>query len=68
MNEVLEQDKQEPKKQRHTAKRIFGRLKVERVYTGGYTMAKDAVQKWKATTKEVFVPLSAMLASGRDGP
>ena len=34
------------------------RLKVERGYTGGYTMVKDAVQKWKAVTKEVFVPLS----------
>jgi transposase len=58
IHEVLEQDKQEPKKQRHTAKRIFDRLKVERGYTGGYTMVKDAVQKWKAVTKEVFVPLS----------
>lgn len=58
IQEVLEQDKQEPKKQRHTAKRIFDRLKVECGYTGGYTMVKDAVQKWKAVTKEVFVPLS----------
>ncbi|MBL7192730.1 MAG: IS21 family transposase [Pirellulales bacterium] len=58
IHEVLEQDKQEPKKQRHTAKRIFDRLKEERGYTGGYTMVKDAVQKWKAVTKEVFVPLS----------
>jgi hypothetical protein len=33
---VLEQDKQEPKKQRHTAKRIFDRLKVERGYGFGY--------------------------------
>jgi hypothetical protein len=33
-------------------------LKVERGYTGGYTMVKDAVQKWKVTTKEMFVPLS----------
>ena len=58
IHEVLEQDKKEPKKQRHTAKRIFDRLKAERVYSGGYTVVKDAVQKWKATTKEVFIPLS----------
>jgi hypothetical protein len=58
LHEVLEQDKQEPKKQRHAAKRIFDRLKVERGYTGGNTMMKDAVQKWKAVTKEVFVALS----------
>ena len=39
---------------RHTAKWIFDRLKVER----GYTMVREAVTKWKATTKEVFAPLS----------
>jgi len=58
IHEVLEHDKQEPVKQRHTAKRIFDRLKVERGYTGGYTMVKEAVRTWKDTTKEVFVPLS----------
>jgi transposase len=58
IHEVLEQDKNEPRKQRHTAKRIFDRLKAERDCSGGYTVVKDAVQKWKATTKEVFIPLS----------
>jgi len=58
IHEVLEQDEQEPTKQRHTAKRIFVRLKKERGYIGGCTMVKDAVQKWKATPKKVFVPLS----------
>ena len=58
IHEVLEQDKKEPRKQRHTAKRIFDRLKAERGYTGGYTMVKEAVRTRKATTKEVFVPLS----------
>ena len=58
IHEVLEQDKKEPRKQRHTAKRIFDRLRAERSYSGGYTVVKVAVQKWKATTKEVFIPLS----------
>jgi transposase len=58
IHEVLEHDKQEPVKQRHTAKRIFDRLKVERGYTGGYTMVKEVVRTWKDATKEVFVPLS----------
>ncbi len=58
IHEVLEQDKKEPPKQLHAAKRIFDRLKIERGYTGGYTMVKDAVKKWKDTKKEVFVPLS----------
>ena len=58
IHEVLEQDKQAPKKQRHTAKRIFDRLRAEKGYTGGYTMVKEAVRAWKDVTKEVFVPLS----------
>jgi hypothetical protein len=35
IHELLEQGKQEPVKQRHTAKRIFDRLKIERGYTSG---------------------------------
>jgi transposase len=35
---ILEDDKQRPAKQRHTAKRIFERLKEERDFTGGYTI------------------------------
>jgi len=31
---ILEDDKQQPKKQRHTAKRIFERLRSEHAYTG----------------------------------
>ena len=31
-----------PKKQRHTAKRIFERL-IEEGYTGGYTVVKEVV-------------------------
>ena len=58
INEVLEQDKQAPKKQRHTAQRIFDRLKAERGYSGGVTIVKEAVREWKDATKEVFVPLS----------
>jgi hypothetical protein len=55
IHEVLEQDKQEPKKQRHTAKRIFDRLRAEKGYTGGYTMVKEAVRAWKDVTKENIV-------------
>lgn len=56
--EMLESDKQAPKKQRHTAQRIFDRLKEEHGFTGGYTIVKDVVRTWKATNKEVFLPLS----------
>lgn len=55
--EVLEQDKQDPKKQPHTVERIFDRLGMERRFTGGYAAVKDAVHKRKATMKQVSVPL-----------
>src|SRR3546814_19002674 len=36
----LEEDLQMPRKQRHTAPRVFDRLRDERVFTGGYTLIK----------------------------
>ena len=44
---ILEDDKQRPKKQRHTAKRIFDRLRAEHAFTGGYTIVKDYVREQK---------------------
>jgi transposase len=55
---ILESDKNAPKKQRHTALRIFERLRDEHGYQGGYTTVKDAVRAWKQSHKEVFLPLS----------
>ncbi len=55
--EILEQDKAVPKKQRHTAKRIFERIGQEG-YTGGYTQVKEAVRALRKSRQEVFVPLS----------
>ena len=37
---ILKDDKLRPAKQRHTAKRIFERLKEEHGFTGGYTNVK----------------------------
>jgi len=55
---ILEEDKQRPRKQRHTAKRIFERLRAEHRYTGGYTIVKDYVRQSKLGSQEMFVPLS----------
>ena len=41
---ILEADKTAPPKQRHTALRIFERLKAEHGYAGGYTGVKDYVR------------------------
>ena len=55
---VMDADKEVPRKQRHSAKRILDRLKAERGYEGGYTVVKEIVAEIKAMKREVFVPLS----------
>lgn len=55
---ILEADKAAPKKQRHTAKRIFERLRDEEGYTGKITVVQDAVRAWKQKQQEPFLPLS----------
>ncbi len=57
IHEILKADRKVPRKQRHSAKRIFDRLRREHDYEGGYTTVKDAVRQWKQTHKEVFLPL-----------
>src|SRR3546814_9602158 len=37
----LEEDLKVPRKQRHTAKRVFDRLRDERGFTGGYTRSEE---------------------------
>ncbi len=54
----LKEDKNQPKKQRHTAKRIFERIRDEHGYEGGYTIVKDYVRKQRLSSREMFVPLS----------
>ena len=47
IHQILEADRKAPKKQRHTARRIFERLRDEHGYTGGLTVVKEAVAAWK---------------------
>ena len=54
----LAEDNARPRKQRHTAKRIFERLHDECAFDGSYTIVKDYVRLRKRTCKEMFVPLS----------
>ncbi|MEO9515481.1 MAG: hypothetical protein ABJG55_07095, partial [Paracoccaceae bacterium] len=54
----LAEDKDRPRKQRHTAKRIFERLRDECGFDGGYTIVKDYVRGQKRGSREMFVPLS----------
>jgi transposase len=54
--QIIESDKDAPKKQRHTATNIYRRLREEG-YTGKYTQVKEAVHDIKKTQREVFMPL-----------
>ena len=58
IEEILKSDPQVHRKQRHTARRIFERLRDEHGYVGGETVVKDAVRAWKQHHREVFLPLS----------
>ena len=55
---ILEADKSAPPKQRHTAKRIFERLRDEHGFCGGYTVVKDYVRRARSHAREVFIPLA----------
>ena len=54
---MLKPDQALPRKQRHTARRLWRRLRDERGFTGGYTIVKDAVRTLKAGHQERFVLL-----------
>ncbi len=58
IDQILEADRAAPPKQRHTAKRIYDRLRAEHGFTGGYTIVKDYVRERRARAREVFVPLA----------
>ncbi len=58
IEEILESDRKAPKKQRHTAQRIWERLRDEHGFTGKPTIVKDAVRAWRNGHQEVFLPLS----------
>ena len=58
IDRILEDDLRRPRKQRHTVKRIFERLRDEYGFDGQYTIVKDYVREHRRQTKEMFVPLS----------
>src|SRR3954451_6254263 len=58
VHQILKDDRKAPRKQRHTAVRIYRRLREEHGYTGGLTVVKDAVRPGRRSHAEVFVPLA----------
>ena len=49
IDRILEDDLGRPRKQRHTAKRIFERLREEYRFDGQYTIVKDYVREHRGT-------------------
>ena len=58
IDRILEEDQRVARKQRHTAKRIFERLRDEYGLDGQYTIVKDYVLERRRQSQEMFVPLS----------
>jgi transposase len=57
IDRILEEDRGRPRKQRHTARRIFQRLRAEHGFAGGETIVKAYVRERRLQGREVFVPL-----------
>jgi transposase len=57
IHQILEADRTAPPKQRHTAARIYHRLRGEFGYRGGPSVVGDAVRAWRQRNAQVFVPI-----------
>lgn len=54
----LEQDRSQPKKQRHTAMRIYQRLVEEHQFPGDYSTVRRYLRQRRRRRAEVFMPLA----------
>lgn len=64
----LEKDRKVPRKQRHTAKRIYDRLRMEEGFSGSYSSVKKYVRKKKYIMKvdtEGYLPLAQPSGHGQ---
>jgi transposase len=57
VHQIIDEDRHAPPKQRHTARRIYERLRDEHGYPGCPSIVRDAVRAYKQSQAEVFVPL-----------
>ena len=58
IDQWLLEDLSRNRKQRHTAKRVFERLRDEHGFKGGYTTVKNYVREHGLRSREMFVPLA----------
>ena len=57
IEQILKEDERQPPKQRHTAVRIFERLRDEHGYRGSYGQVRRHVRQCRERQRETFVPL-----------
>jgi transposase len=57
IQQILDDDRLAPPKQRHTARRIYERLRDEHEYRGCASIVREAVATCKQSQAELFVPL-----------
>ena len=58
VQKCLDEDARNPRKQHHTAKRIYDRLVAECGFTGGETTVRRLVRELREKPQEVFIPLA----------
>lgn len=58
IDQILKDDESAPRKQRHTASRLYLRLRDEHGYAGKYDQVRRYVKKHWLCERETFVPLS----------
>ena len=60
IEQILQSDLDAPRKQRHTALRVFERLRDEHRYSGGYDQVRRYIQKHRHREQETFMPLAVV--------
>lgn len=61
IDQVLQTDLDQPRKQRHTAWRLFERLRDEQAYTGGYDQVRRYVKTHRHQQRELHLAISYAL-------
>ncbi len=57
IDQILADDQQAPRKQRHTAARLYRRLRDEFGYSGSYDQVRRYVRRQREHLRETFIPL-----------
>jgi transposase len=58
IEQILEEDRQAPRKQQHTAAKLYRRLRDEHGYQGGYDQVRRYVGQFGRAQRETFIPLT----------